>query len=91
MSVEDTNKAIVRHFVKVLQEFFRTGEAGLVDSLVYRVLANNIVQHISGMPPEAQSLEGFKQLLPALRQGFPDALFEVENLVAEGDTIAFRL
>ena len=91
MSVEDTNKAIVRHFVKVLQEFFRTGEAGLVDSLVDRVLANNIVQHLSGMPPEAQSLEGFKQLLPALRQGFPDALFEVENLVAEGDTIAFRL
>ncbi len=87
MSAEETNKAITRHFVQVLQEFFRTGDAGWVD----RVLADNFVQHISGIPPEAQSLEGFKQLLPALRQGFPDALFEVENLVAEGDKVAFSL
>jgi predicted ester cyclase len=83
----EENKAIARRFVEVLQEFFRTGDAGLVDS----VLADNVVQHISGMPPEAQSLEGFKQLLPALRQGFPDALFEVGDLVAEGDKVAFRL
>ena len=68
----EENKAIARRFVEVLQEFFRTGDAGLVDS----VLAENVVQHISGMPPEAQSLEGFKQLLPALRHGFPDALFD---------------
>ena len=86
MSVED-NKTIARRFVEVLQEFFRTGDAELMDT----VLADNVVQHISGMPPEAQSLEGFKQLLPALRQGFPDALFEVEDLVAEGDKVAFRL
>jgi predicted ester cyclase len=83
----EENKAIARRFVEVLQEFFRTGDAGLVDN----VLADNVVQHISGMPPEAQSLEGFKQLLPALRQGFPDALFEVGDLVAEGDKVAFRL
>jgi steroid delta-isomerase-like uncharacterized protein len=86
MSAEE-NKAIARRFVEVLQEFFRTGDPDLMDS----VLADNVVQHISGMPPEAQSLEGFKQLLPALRQGFPDALFEVEGLVAEGDKVAFRL
>jgi predicted ester cyclase len=55
------------------------------------VLADNVVQHISGMPPEAHSLEGFKQLLPALPQAFPDTLFEVEDLVAEGDKVAFRL
>jgi predicted ester cyclase len=55
------------------------------------VLANNVVQHISGLPPEVESLEGFKQLLPALPQAFPDVLFEVEDLVAEGDMVAFRL
>ena len=55
------------------------------------VLAEDVVQHISGQPPEAQSLEGFKQLLPALPQAFPDVLFEVEDLVAEGDIVAFRL
>ena len=86
MSAEE-NKTIARRFVEVLQEFFRTGDAELMDT----VLADNVVQHISGMPPEAQSLEGFKQLLPALHQGFPDALFEVEDLVAEGDKVAFRL
>ena len=86
MSAEE-NKDIARRFVEVLQEFFRTGEADLMDSL----LAVNVIQHISGMPPEAQSLEGFKQLLPALPQAFPDTLFEVEDLVAEGDKVAFRL
>ena len=59
MSAEEI-KAIARRFVEALQEFFRTGDADLVDS----VLAENVVQHISGMPPEARSLEGFKQLLP---------------------------
>ena len=86
MSAEE-NKAIARHFVAVLQEFFRTGDADLADS----VLADNVVQHISGLPPEAQSLEGFKQLLPALRQGFPDTFFEIENVLAEGDKVSFRL
>ena len=86
MSAEE-NKAIARRFVEALQEFFRTGDADLVDS----VLAENVVQHISGMPPEARSLEAFKQLLPTLRQAFPDTLFDVEDLVAEGDKVAFRL
>ena len=86
MTTEE-NKAVARRFVEVLQEFFRTGDANLMDS----VLADNVVQHISGLPPEAKSLEGFKQLLPALPQAFPDVLFEVENLVAEGDMVAFRL
>lgn len=86
MSPEE-NKVIARRFVEVFQEFFRTGDPDLMDS----VLADNVVQHISGMPPEAQSLEGFKQLLPTLRQAFPDALFEVEDLVAEGDKVALRV
>ncbi len=86
MSTEE-NKAIARRFVEVLQEFFRTGDADLMDS----VLADNVVQYISGLSPEAESLEGFKQLLPALPQAFPDVLFEVEDLVAEGDKVAFRL
>jgi steroid delta-isomerase-like uncharacterized protein len=86
MSAEE-NKIIARRFVEALQEFFRRGDADLVDS----VLAENVVQHISGMPPEVQSFEGFKQLLPTLRQAFPDTLFEVEDLIAEGDKVAFRL
>ena len=86
MSAEE-NKDVARRFVEVLQEFFHTGDADLLDS----VLADNVVQHISGQPPEAQSLEGFKQLLPALPKAFADVLFEVEDLVAEGDKVAFRL
>jgi predicted ester cyclase len=81
------NKAVARRFVEVLQEFFRTGDVDLMDS----VLAKNVVQHLSGQPPETQSLEGFKQILPALPQAFSDVLFEVGNLVAEGDVVAFRL
>ena len=86
MTTEE-NKAIARRFAKALQEFFRTGDADLMDD----VLAESVVQRASGLPPEAQSLEGFKQMLPALPQAFPDTLFEIENLVAEGDMVAFRL
>jgi predicted ester cyclase len=83
----EENKVIARRFVEVLQELFRTRDPDVVDS----VLAANVVQHISGLPPQAQSLEGFKQLLPALPHAFPDTLFQLENLVAEGDTVAFRV
>ena len=86
MTTEE-NKAIARRFVEVLQEFFRTGDADLMDS----VLAEKVVQHLSGQPPEAQSLEGFKQLLPALPQAFTDVLFTADDPVAEGDRVAFRL
>ena len=86
MSPEE-NKAIARRFVEALQEFFRMGDVDLMDS----VLAANVVQHIAGLPPQAQSLQGFKQLLPALPHAFPDVHFEIENLVAEGDMVAFRL
>ena len=86
MSPED-NKKIARLFVELLQEFFRTGEADLMDE----VLAENVVQHISAQPPQARSREGFKQLLPALPPAFPDVRFEVENVIAEGDMVAFRL
>ena len=86
MTTEE-NKAIARRFVEVLQAFFRTGEPDLLDS----VLADSAVQHLSGQPPETQSLEGFKQLLPALPQAFSDVLFTAEDLVAEGDKVAFRL
>jgi predicted ester cyclase len=86
MTTEE-NKAIARRFVEVLEEFFRTGEPDLLDS----VLADNVVQHLSGQPSEAQSLEGFKQLLPALPQAFSDVLFTAEDMIAEGDRVAFRL
>jgi predicted ester cyclase len=55
------------------------------------VLAADVVQHIAGLPPEARSLAGFKQPLPALPRAFPDTVFELEHLVAEGDMVAFRL
>jgi steroid delta-isomerase-like uncharacterized protein len=83
----EENTVIARRFVEALREFFRTGDPDVVDS----VLADNVVQHISGLPPQAQSREGFKRLLPALPRTFPDAAFELENLVAEGDMVAFRL
>ena len=86
MSAEE-NKEIARRFVETLRELFRTGDADVMDS----VLAANVVQHIAGLPPQARSLEGFKQLLPALPRAFPDTRFELANVVAEGDMVAFRL
>jgi hypothetical protein len=67
MTTEE-NKAIARRFVEVLQEFFRTGEPDLLDS----VLADNVVQHLSGQPPEAHSLlRASSNSSPPCRKPFP--------------------
>lgn len=79
MSIE-ANKAIVRGYV----ELWSTGNLALADE----VLAADFVDHTH--PNQAPGPEGVKRAVKAFREGFPDAHITIEQMIGEGDTVAFR-
>ena len=82
MTTEE-NKAVVRRFNELVEEYWHTGDADAFDEVV----APDFVHHAPGLPPD---LEGFKQVLHMLRAAFPDMRFTVEDLIAEGDKVVDR-
>jgi steroid delta-isomerase-like uncharacterized protein len=82
--MSEENKAVVQRFNELIGEFFRTGDADVLDE----VLAPEFVYHQPGTPPD---LESFKQFLPMFRAAFPDMRYTVEDLFAEGDKVVDRL
>jgi steroid delta-isomerase-like uncharacterized protein len=76
----ETNKAIVRRYV----ELWSTGNLGLADE----VLAADFVDHTH--PKQSPGPESVKQEVKAFREGFPDARVTIEQMIGEGDTVAFR-
>lgn len=79
MSIE-ANKAIVRGYV----ELWSTGNLALADE----VLAADFVDHTH--PNQAPGPEGVKRAVKAFREGFPDARITIEQMIGEGDNVAFR-
>ena len=81
MSAED-NKAAVQHMG---EEAFNKGNLDVLDELV----AQDVVDHdpAPGQPP---GREGIKQFVSELRTAFPDLQLAIENMVAEGEYVAFN-
>jgi len=78
----ETNKAVVR---RLYEELLDAGDLGAAD----RLCAPEYVAHF--LPPGATpGIEGLKQLVGLYRAALPDLHFELEDLVAEGDTVAAR-
>jgi|SRR5579885_2548325 len=76
------NTAVVRRW---MQEGWSEGNLALVDELY----SPRYVPR--WLPPGFPSgREGLKQFVAAFRAGMPDLRFRVEDVVAEGDTVAFR-
>ena len=76
----EANKAIVRRYV----ELWSTGNLALADE----VLAEDFVDHMH--PNQAPGPESVKQEVKAFREGFPGAHITIEQMISEGDTVAFR-
>jgi predicted ester cyclase len=83
MSTED-NKLVVRRFQDGAAEFFRTGNLDTMSETVDP-------DATFGMPGMPSTLEGMKQLFPAFRAAFPDMVITLGELIAEGDTVAYRV
>jgi steroid delta-isomerase-like uncharacterized protein len=82
VSAEETNKALVREF---FEEAWGKGNMSAVDEFV----AADYVEHPrpSNLPP---GTEGLKQLIGAYRTAFPDLTTTLEDILAEGNRVAFR-
>jgi steroid delta-isomerase-like uncharacterized protein len=82
--MSEENKAVVRRFNELVEEYWRTGDADAFDEVV----ASDFVHHAPGLPPD---LEGMKQALPMFRAAFPDMRLTVEDMIAEGDKVLDRV
>jgi steroid delta-isomerase-like uncharacterized protein len=80
---EEKNKAQYR---RTFEEVFNQGNLALVDELVAPDFLNHEV------PPGMNNRgpESTRQVVTMLRTAFPDLHFTIEDLVAEGDTVAGR-
>jgi steroid delta-isomerase-like uncharacterized protein len=79
--MSEQNKAHIR---RVIEEVYNRGDLALVDE----VAASDLIIHAG--PQDIRGREGAKQYVAALRAGFPDLRFTIEDQVAEGDTVVTR-
>jgi predicted ester cyclase len=82
MSTEE-NRAIVRQY---LEEAWIKGNVGIIDEL----MAVNYARHMAGFAPPLNR-EGQKQRITAFRRAFPDLRLTIDDLIAEGDQVVFRI
>lgn len=80
MSTE-RNQAIIREFV---ERAFNQGDLAAVDEH----LAPDAIDHQE--PPGTDFRAHLKQVISALRTAFPDLHFEIHDILAEGEIVAFR-
>jgi steroid delta-isomerase-like uncharacterized protein len=81
MSAEQ-NKAIVSRWV---EGGWNNGDLSLVDEFYA-----NYTLHSNGIP-DVQGAEEFKAFVRMYRSAFPDIHFTLEDMVAEGDKVAWRV
>lgn len=77
----DTKALVHRYF----EECWTQGNLALLDQLVDA----NVVSHDVNNPG-CDGIEGQKRLITTYRTAFPDMIFDIESLMAEGDTAACR-
>lgn len=80
--MSEENKALVRHFV---EEAFNGGNLDVADE----VYAGSYTYH-GPAEPEERTPEGVKQFVSVYRSAFPDLHTTVEDVISEGDTVAYR-
>jgi steroid delta-isomerase-like uncharacterized protein len=81
---EEENKA---HYRRTFEEVFNQGNLALVDELV----APDFLNHEVSPSMNNRGPDSTRQVVTMLRTAFPDLHFTIEDLVAEGDTVASRV
>jgi steroid delta-isomerase-like uncharacterized protein len=82
MSTTEDNKAVVSKFV---EEVINQNRMDRADDLV----VEDFVE-LDPLPGQRQGREGLKEVLGMMRSAFPDIHWALEEMVAEGDTVASR-
>src|SRR2546430_5237861 len=71
--------------LRLVEEVLQRGDAGALDS----ILAPDHIDH-SGLPLEMPNMGGMKERLEAFFAAFSDPRVSIEDLVAQGGTVAWR-
>ncbi|MGB7169279.1 MAG: ester cyclase [Acidobacteriaceae bacterium] len=78
----ENNAAIVRRFV---DEVITRGEVDRAGEFAWE----DVVEQVP-LPGQGPGLEGLKDILRAMRTGFPDIVFAIQEQISEGDKVASR-
>jgi steroid delta-isomerase-like uncharacterized protein len=78
----EKNATIVRRFV---DEVITRGEIDRAGEFAWE----DVVEQVP-LPGQGPGLEGLKDILRAMRAGFPDLVFSIVEQISEGDTVASR-
>jgi steroid delta-isomerase-like uncharacterized protein len=83
--VSEENKAVIRRWIEAYNQRDLEAEAD--------VLAPGFVAHVPGAPASLnlEGLEAWRQFLASFTEAFPDLRLTVEDIAAEGDTVAARV
>ena len=82
MSIEEENKAV---FHRVIDEIFNNRNMSVLSELI----SPNYVYH--GAFGEYKGHEGFREIVSAYHNAFPDIHATIDEMVAEGNTVACRI
>jgi len=80
--MSEESKTLIRRFV---EEAFNRGNLDVADE----IYATNFISH-EPTGPEERSPEYVKQFVNTYRTAFPDGHTTIEDLIAEGDEVAYR-
>ena len=82
MNVQSSKSAAVR----LVNDIFNSGDMRAFDEL----FATEYVNHTMPIPGVPGNKEGFRQLVLATREAFPDVHVEIQQTVAENDLVVFH-
>ena len=83
--MSEENKAVLRRWIEAYNERDLEAEA--------EVLAPSFVAHVSGAPAplDLEGLEAWRQFSGSFAEAFPDIRLTIQDIAAEGDTVAARV
>lgn len=80
--MSQNNAAVVRRFA---DEVITRGEIERAGEFAWE----DVVEQVP-LPGQGPGLEGLKDILRAMRTGFPDLVFAIQEQISEGDKVASR-
>jgi steroid delta-isomerase-like uncharacterized protein len=84
MSTEERNKSIIR---QIYTELFTQGKLSLAEEL----FAADFIDQEAPVGQPNRGPEAIRQLVTMFHTAFPDVSFHVEEVIAEGETVAARV
>jgi len=80
---QEKNKLVAKRLV---EEVFNNGNMRIFNE----IFADNYLNHNMPVPGVPGTKEGFRQVVVATRQAFPDVHVNIEDMIAEDDLVVFH-